>query len=109
MKPMIYCKMMGVLSFSLLATALFAQVKIGDNPETINTSAILELEKTDMGLLIPRVNLANAQDTETIPGAANSLLIYNENYGGEGNDEVSPGFYYWDDYNGRWVRLLTGS
>lgn len=36
-----------------------AQVKIGDNPTTINRASILELEHNSKGLLFPRVNLIN--------------------------------------------------
>ncbi len=36
-----------------------AQVKIGDNPTTVNKAAILELESTNKGLLFPRVNLTS--------------------------------------------------
>jgi len=36
-----------------------AQVKIGDNPTTINKASILELEHNSKGLLFPRVNLTN--------------------------------------------------
>jgi hypothetical protein len=78
----------------LMAISLPAQVKIGDNPDNINCSAILELEKANMGLLIPRVSLASVWDDVTIPDPANSLLVYNTNFGG-GPEPVSPGFYYW--------------
>lgn len=109
MKSNILIKMLGVLFFSLLVTSLTAQVKIGDNPSTQAPSAILELEKTNMGLLITRVNLADIWDNSTIESPANSLLVFNENYGGEGSDAVSPGFYYWREDEGRWIRLQTGS
>lgn len=36
-----------------------AQVKVGDNPTTINRASILELESANKGLLFPRVNLTN--------------------------------------------------
>jgi hypothetical protein len=109
MKPTMFFKLTGVLFFTLLITYLPAQVKIGDNPGSISASAVLELEKTNMGLLITRVTLFDALDVSTIPSPANSLLVYNTNFGGSGNNAVSPGFYYWRQDQGRWVRLLTGS
>ena len=102
-------QIIGVLLLSLPATALFAQgVKIGDNPAVQDPSAILELEKTNKGLLITRVSLADIWDVTTIPSPANSLLVYNTNFGG-GTDPVSPGFYYWRADQARWIRLMTGS
>lgn len=109
MKSNMFFRLTGVLFFTLLVNCLPAQVKIGDNPSVQDPSAVLELEKTNMGLLIPRVALIDAQDDETIPTPANSLLVYNTNNGGEGNDSVSPGFYYWDDIAGRWKGLLASA
>ena len=53
------------LSFFLLFAGLLAhaQLKIGDNPTTINKSSILELESTRQGLLLPRLT-----DTVAING-----------------------------------------
>lgn len=48
-----------------------AQVKIGDNGATVNTSAMLELESTNKALVIPR--LAN---TSMITTPVNGMLIY---------------------------------
>lgn len=101
-------KLTGVIFFSLLITYLPAQVKIGDNPTVQDPSAVLELEKTNMGLLITRVSLTDVFDVTTIPSPANSLLVYNTNFGG-GTDPVSPGFYYWREDQTRWIRLATGS
>jgi hypothetical protein len=110
MKSCKLSKLIGVLLLSLLITYLPAQVKVGDNPSVQEASAILELEKENMGLLITRVSLSDAVDNATIPSPANSLLVFNTNTSStEDNNAVSPGFYYWDDNQGRWVRLNTGS
>ncbi|WP_291909879.1 hypothetical protein [Chitinophaga sp. CB10] len=39
----------------LLAPAAFAQLKVGDNPGTINKASVLELESGHQGLLLPRI------------------------------------------------------
>jgi hypothetical protein len=109
MKPFIPLKMTGVLMFSLLAIALQSQVKIGNNPAILNPSAVLELEKTNQGLLITRIALTGATDVTTIPSPANSLLIYNTATAGSGGNAVTPGFYYFDSGAGRWKGLLTSS
>ena len=109
MIPSMRLKFFAVVALSLLMTYLPAQVKIGDNPGLINSSAALELEKTNMGLLITRVALTGATDNVTVPVPANSLLIYNTANAGTGGNIVSPGFYYWDNTAARWKGLLTSS
>ena len=65
------------LSVMLLFSAtLFAQVKIGDHPEQINPYALLELESTDKGLLIPRFTEVQ-RDQEFKESLPDGLLIYN--------------------------------
>jgi len=68
----------------------YAQVGIGTT--TPNTSAMLEIESTDSGILIPRMNQAQ-RDAITVNATTTGLLIYQTNN--------TPGFYY---YNGAsWV------
>jgi uncharacterized protein (TIGR02145 family) len=63
----------------LLALGLFSQmangqVKIGDNPTTINSSAVLEIESTNKGLLPPRMTTTQRN---AITSPAIGLMIYN--------------------------------
>ena len=52
------------------------QVKIGDNVEVLNPAAVLELDATDKGLLLPR--LTNEQrDSIELNEASEGLLIFN--------------------------------
>ncbi|MBL4703449.1 MAG: hypothetical protein JKY54_02950, partial [Flavobacteriales bacterium] len=51
-----------------------AQVKIGDNPASINSCSILEMESTDKGILIPRMTTSQR---DAIPSLAVGLQIYN--------------------------------
>jgi len=97
-----------LISISLLLFASYtlkAQVKIGDNPNTINTNSLLELESTTKGFLPPRVTLTNIFSasplTAPIPAG---MLIYN-NSGGS----VLKGYYFWN--GAKWVSLsgLNGS
>lgn len=60
-----------MLSFS---NNLKAQVKIGDNPATIENSSLLELESISKGLLIPRMTTAQRN---AISNPATGLEIYN--------------------------------
>ncbi|WP_125722569.1 hypothetical protein [Flavobacterium ustbae] len=72
----------------------------GNNPDK---SAALDLNATNKGLLVPRVNLTSLSDKASINGGnpAVSLMVYNT------NATLGAGFYYW---NGTaWVKLsITG-
>ena len=82
-----------------IITELSGQVKIGNNATSIDPSAVLELEKTNQGLLITRIALTGATDNSTISSPANSLLIYNTATAGSGGDAVAPVFYFWGHNN----------
>lgn len=110
MKTHHYCRSISLLILtSILPFYISGQVKIGNNAEVLDPSAVLELEKTDRGLLIPRISLSGPGDISTITHPANSLLIYNIATAGVGDDLVLPGFYYWSSESGRWMSLVAAS
>lgn len=79
-------------------TQLTAQVKIGDNPNTINANSMLELESTDKGFLPPRVQLNSLTATTPMTATvAEGTLVYSD--GGT----LPDGYYYWNST--RWVML----
>ncbi len=99
---------------SVYAYLANAQVKIGDNPTTINKAAILELESGNKGLLFPRVNLTSttvwglAQGSTPVAG----MVVYNLKTIASGFSGTSAypaqaadgtGIYYWDGTG--WVSL----
>lgn len=92
------CLSIIIFLFALSATA---QVKIGDNPATINSNSLLELESTNKGFLPPRVALNNttliAPLTGTVPSG---MMVYSS--GGT----LADGYYYW---NGTSWRLVATS
>ena len=55
-------------------TFVRAQVKIGDNPGVLQSSALLELESTNKGLLLPRLTRAQMNG---ISNPARGLLVFN--------------------------------
>ena len=85
-----------ILSLLLLAQLpVKAQVKIGDNPTTIDASSLLELESTGKGLLPPRMTTANRT---AIGSPATGLVVF---------DTDKSAYYY---YNGtRWVELTDNA
>ena len=65
-----------IFLFFFSGSFIWGQVKIGDNVEVLNPAAILELEATDKGLLLPR--LTNEQrDSIELNEASEGLLIFN--------------------------------
>ena len=73
-------KVLAFLSFLFFGIMAQAQLKIGDNPTTIQKSSILELESTRQGLLLPRltdtaaINLLNPPDGMIVYLSADNML-----------------------------------
>ena len=98
-----------VAAVLLSATTLFAQVKIGDNPTTINAGSVLELESTNKALLLPRIALTNTTTWAPLLGTpAAGMHLYNTNVAITGTvayptTPAQIGEYYWDGTG--WVAL----
>jgi hypothetical protein len=72
------------------------------------TSAALDIDMANKGLLIPRVALAVSNTFAPVTGVATvSLLIYNTATAGVSPNNVTPGYYYWNGTS--WVRILNGN
>lgn len=93
---------LGLVSAALLATAQ-SNVGINSTGALPHASAGLDVNYTNKGVLIPRVNLTSINDVATIPGPANSLLVYNTNAAITGGCGV--GYYYWN--GSQWICFLT--
>ncbi len=100
-----------VATFSLFILLLFchqtamAQVGINSFGLPAHSSAGLDVSYQDKGLLIPRVMLLGINDIITVPSPATSLLVYNLNTAGTGDNAVTPGYYYWTGAS--WMRFST--
>lgn len=67
-------KQLFLLSAAFIAVTATAQVKIGENPTTINASAEVEIESTTKGFLPPRLT---TEQRDAIASPAEGLTIYN--------------------------------
>lgn len=85
----------------VLLLAAHAQVKIGNNPGTINSNSLLEMESTNKGFLPPRVALNSLSSVSPLSGTVPAgMLVYSA--GGT----LIDGYYYW---NGTaWVMFAAG-
>jgi autotransporter adhesin len=89
---------------ALVATAaVHAQVKIGDNPVTINPGSALEVESTNRGVLIPRIPLTD-RNTWGLNGNSpvEGMMIYNS-VATTGVNGLQEGLSVWK--NGQWISV----
>ena len=94
-----------VLSLTLLIasiTGLKAQVKIGDNPNTINSNSMLEIESTNKGFLPPRMALTSLTSASPLSGTVTAgMLVYSS------AGSVTDGYYYWSGT--KWLSVSTST
>lgn len=89
-----------------IITLVQAQSKIKDgtvagSSSLPNSNAILELESTNKGLLLPRLALSMTTDPSPLSAHVAGMTVYNTVTAGD----VTPGFYYNDGT--RWVPTKT--
>ncbi|GIV26348.1 MAG: hypothetical protein KatS3mg027_0162 [Bacteroidia bacterium] len=96
-----------VCSMMLLSmNVIFSQnVGINSTGALPNASAGLDVDFTNKGILIPRVNLTAVNNPAPITSPAVSLLVYNTNAAITGGCGV--GYYYWNGT--QWVCLLSST
>jgi uncharacterized protein (TIGR02145 family) len=82
---------------------LSAQIKVGNNPTTINTNSVLEVESTNRGLLMPRVALSSTNSASPLSAFVAGMLVYNTATSGTAPNNVTPGTYYCDGLI--WIRV----
>ncbi|NNJ81650.1 MAG: hypothetical protein HKP11_05595, partial [Flavobacteriaceae bacterium] len=80
--------------------------QVGINTSSPSSGALLDINASDGGFLITRVELTGTNDTTTItPNATTGLLVYNTVFAGVLPFQVTPGFYYWD--SAQWRRIYN--
>lgn len=82
-----------------------AQVKVGDNPTTINSNAVFEVESATKGVLLPRVALTSTASPAPLSAFSAGMTVYNTATAGTGVTAVNPGLYYSDGL--RWIPVST--
>lgn len=102
MKKMRLYQIMTALFFCMLlccSSAVFAQVKIGNNPKSINKDAVVEMESTNKGMLLPRIALNSTTSAAPLSSFVQGMFVFNT---ASAND-VTPGMYYSDGV--KWIKV----
>ncbi len=81
----------------------FAQ-NVGIGTSSPNATALLHMNSTSKGLLIPQVSIDSLKDVTSIPSPAHGLLVFNTTQPGVRND-MARGYYYYSTNALSWVRL----
>jgi len=90
-----------LLAAVLFGTVVSAQVKIGGTDGTPNANAMLEVEATDKGVLLPRVALESTASANPLSAHVQGMTVYNTASVGD----VTPGQYYNDGT--KWNRVVN--
>jgi hypothetical protein len=98
-----------LIALGLFTAVGFAQVKVGGTP-TVNPNAMLEIEATNKGVLLPRVALVTTNDAAPLASHVQGMTVYNTASTPAGNNaparnRVEPGFYYND--GAKWNQMIT--
>ena len=88
-----------LLFFFIISVGVSGQVKIGDNPTTIDPNSVLEIESINKGLLMPRISLLSTSNPSPLTVHIAGMTVYNT----ANINDITPGFYYND--GSKWVKL----
>jgi hypothetical protein len=100
------------LFIAIVLSAVVQAQNVGINASgaTPNTSAMLDVNSSIKGVLIPQVALTSITDATTITsGNVNSLLVYNTATAGTSPNNVIPAYYYWNATAGKWFQIAASS
>ena len=89
---------------ALLTLLTFSSVlsQVGINTTTPSPGSVLDVESSDKGILVPRVNILDLTTIAPVTGGATeSLLVYNT------STSTGPGFFYWDGTE--WIAIGTNA
>lgn len=99
-----------LMILTLAGTVAKAQVveqKVGNNNLIMNQNAVLEIESSNRGLLLPRLALTATDAFAPLTAHVEGMTVYNTATAGTGATAVTPGYYYNDGT--QWVRVATGA
>jgi len=80
---------------------LSAQIKIGENPKSINADAVLDVESSNKGILLPRIALSSTTSASPLKNFTSGMVVYNTS----SSNDLTPGLYYSDGT--KWIKGNT--
>ncbi|NOT50482.1 MAG: hypothetical protein HOP10_04300 [Chitinophagaceae bacterium] len=84
-------------------TSLYAQIKVGNNPGNLNANAVLEIESSNKGLLLPRLALTSTTSPSPMNAFIHGMIVYNT----ATQNDIMPGMYYSDGV--KWLKMIAGA
>lgn len=82
---------------------VFGQVKIGNNPKLINKDAVVEMESTNKGMLLPRLALSSTTNPAPLSSFVQGMFVFNT----AAANDVTPGMYYSDGV--KWIKVSVSA
>jgi hypothetical protein len=92
-----------VAFFIASSIQLQAQVKVGTTASAPNPDAMLEIQATNKGLLLPRLALVSTTVPAPLSNFVKGMLVYDT----VTVNDVTPGMYYSDGT--KWIKLNSGA
>ncbi len=89
-----------VIAMSITSMAV-PQVAINTTGANPHASAMLDVNSSDKGLLLPRVSIPNLSNASPVTSPATGLIVYNTNVA------TGPGIFLWD--GSAWSEFSTGA
>lgn len=84
-----------------ITPSICAQIKVGDNPKTISSNALFELESKNKGFLLPRLDLQSTTKPDPLTSFEIGMMVFNTSL----TNDVSPGLYFSDGT--KWIKVNT--
>lgn len=99
-------KFLLIAVFYAAVSAHAQNVGINSTGTAPDASAMLDVNSTNKGVLIPRIALTALNAASPVTTPANSLLVYNTATAGTTPNNVTPGFYYWSTDSTKWIKIV---
>lgn len=91
-------------SLFIFSTIFTKAQNVGIGTVSPNAAALLHVNSTNKGILIPQVSIDSLRDVTSIPSPAHGLLVFNTTQPGVRND-MTRGFYYYSINALTWIKL----
>jgi hypothetical protein len=88
--------------FIVCSVQIKAQVKIGLNPTAANSDAMLEIEATNKGFLLPRLALVSTTSAAPLGNFVKGMVVFDT----VTVNDITPGMYYSDGV--KWIKVNAG-